>query len=337
MLPAAQADDGNYYNFDYEDYWREYKEWGYPAGTRLPCNGGGSEAACTWAWKPWYEHGTDIPRFWSEQYTGRTVSGYALMMAWYGSGKNLHGGVFRQESVQSGHIYCFTMWARSGLEYPGHPASTNAHMQVGISPTGDYPQQIVLTPDRINAINWSSESNPQYAYTRQGVAAQAQGNTVTVFTRAHTDANNEPYVFWDEGSFTEVPTLGGTQPLPADSSVIQGVVAVTSTGSAQISWNTGSVRTLGQVLYRRVGSTEVITSTIPPTMTNHIYLPLVQKTGAWQQSAIDAAWQTTHTIILTGLEPKSIYTYVVVSYGYISDACTSVVSGSSTPRQFNTP
>jgi len=336
VLPVVLADDGNYYNFDYEDFWKEYTEWGYPVGTRLPCNGGGSEVNCTWAWKPWYEHGTDIPRFWPEQYTGRTVSGYALMMFWYGSGKRLHGGVFRRENVIPGHVYCFTMWARSGLD-PQHPATTNARMRVGISATGDYPDQIVLTLDRINAINWSSESNSQYAYTRQGVVAQARGDTLTVFTRAQVDANNEPYIFWDEGSFTEIPILDGTHPFPEDSNVIQNVIVITSTGQARISWNTGSINTLGQVLYRRVGSTEPVTNTVSPTMTYHIYLPLIQKTGMWQQSAVDAAWQTTHTITLTGLEPQSIYEYVIVSYGYISDACLSVVSGSSTPRRFNTP
>lgn len=338
VLPAAQADDGNYYNFDYEDFWKEYKEWGYPNGTRLPCNGS-SEAACTWAWKPWYEHGRDIPRFEPERYTGRTVSGYALMMYWYGGGKNLHGGVFRRESVQPCHTYRFTMYSRSGLEYPDHPASTNARMRVGISPTGDYPDQIVLTPDRINAITWSAESNPQYFYQNLSVEAEAQGNTVTVFTRAHTDPNNEPYVFWDEGSFAEVPRTGNlidaSQPLPPPTGGIGGINVVTYTNGATISWNTGSASTLGQVLYRYAGSTESITVTAPLSFT--VFLPFVAKAvSPWQYSSMDA-WQTAHQIQLTGLVPKSTYEYVVVSYGYINGACATIVSETSPPRRFETP
>lgn len=334
-LPVVYADDGNYYNFDYEDFWKEYREWGYPVGTRLPCNGGGSEAKCTWAWELWYQHGTDLPRFGPETWAGRTVSGYALMMYWYGNNKNIHAGVYRKENVQPGHIYCFTMWSRSGLD-PQNPASPNARIQIGISPTGDYPEQLVLTPERVNNIIWSEEVNPQYFYVRQGIVAQAQATRVTVFTRARPDPQNSPYVFWDEGSFEEIPLLGDGQPLPTDSPLIQDVQVITSTNSAQISWSTAPTRTLGQILYRRIGSTESITVTIPETMTYRVYLPVVHKTGPWQRSAIGPLG-TTHSIQLQNLEPKSIYEFVLVSYGYINGSCTAVVSGSTTPRRFYTP
>jgi len=331
MLPAAQADDGDYYNFDYEDFWKAYTAYGFSnlGESRLPCNGA-SESSCAWAWQPWYVHGTNIPHIESEQWSGRTVSGYALMFTYYGSDKNLHGGVFRQESVQSGHIYCFTMNARAGLD-TGHPASTDSRMQVGISPTGDYPDQIVLTSDRINAMNWSAKSNSKYAYEEQGVAAQAEGSTITMFTRAHTDADNQPYVFWDEGSFAEIPLV--SQPSSSASSHITGISAIPSANSATISWST-DVSTLGQVLYRQIGSTEPTTPTTPLSYT--VYLPLISNTGAWQQSDV-GAWQTNHTIQLTGLESKMTYEYVVLAYGYIDGNCASINSESSNPKQFTTP
>ncbi|MGB9776083.1 MAG: hypothetical protein ACPLYD_14275 [Anaerolineae bacterium] len=333
-LPAVYADDGNYYNFDYEDFWKEYREWGYPVGTRLPCNGGGSEARCTWAWELWYEHGTALPRFGPETWNGRTVSGYALMMYWYDN-KNIHAGVYRKESVQPGRIYCFTMWSRSGLDSQ-NPAPPNARIQIGISPTGDYPGQLVLTPERINNIIWSEEVNPQYRYERQGIVAQAKATQITVFTRARPDPQNSPYVFWDEGAFVEIPLMGDAQPLPPDSPLIQSVSVVTSTNSAQISWSTAPTRTLGQILYRRIGSTESITVTIPETMTHKVYLPVVHRMGPWQRSEVGPLG-TSHAIQLQNLEPKSIYEFVVVSYGYINGTCTAVVSGSTTPRRFYTP
>ena len=332
MLPAAQADDGNYYNFDYEDFWKKYTAYGFSnlGDSRLPCNGA-SESSCTWAWQPWYVHGTDIPHIQAETYSARTVSGYALMFYYYGGEKNLHGGVFRQESVQSGHIYCFTMHARAGLD-TNHPASTNSRMQVGISPSGDYPDQIVLNITRLDAMNWSPESNSQYAYEKQGVAAVAEGDKVTVYTRAHTEANNQPYVFWDQGSFAEIPQV--TQPSSSASSHIIGISVTTSTNSATISWST-DINALGQVLYRSVGSTAPTTHTTPLSYT--VYLPLISNTGAWRQSSVDSAWQANHTIQLTGLESKTIYEYIVLSYGYIDGSCTAINSESSNPKRFTTP
>jgi len=208
----------------------------------------------------------------------------------------------------------------------------------GISPIGDYPDQIVLTADRIDAINWSAESNSQYAYEKQGVVAKAQSDIITVLTRAHTDANNQPYVFWDEGSFAEVPLVDPDQALPAPSEHIKNVTVVTSTGEAAISWNTDGINTLGQVIYRRIRPTEITTPTIPTTMTERIYLPLVVAQNlvptAWQQSEVDDAWGTEHTIQLTGLTTYSIYEYIIVAYGYIDGECGYIVSD---PLRFETP
>ena len=262
------------------------------------------------------------------------------MMYWYGGGKNLNGGVFRRETVQPCHTYRFTMYARSGLEAQ-HPPTTNARMQVGISPTGDYPDQVVLTPDRIAAITWSAPSNSQYAYVNQSVQAEAQGNTMTVFTRADTDPNNEPYIYWDEGSFTEVTRQGNlidaSQPLPASTGGIYNVqAAVINSQSAQVSWNTGSSSMLGQVLYRPVGSTQTISPT--DTMTYHVHLPFVVGgvVSDWQYSPVDA-WGTAHAITLASLQPSTMYEYIVVAYGYTGGACGTLVSETSEPRKFQTP
>ncbi len=338
-LGLTQAHDGNYYNFDYEDFWKEYREFGYPAGSRLPCNGGGSEAYCTWAWEPWYKHGTDIPRFWVEQWDGRTVSGYAMLFQSYTSShKNLHGGIYRQETVTPCHTYRFTMYSRSGLDEQ-HPAPPNAQMRVGISPTGLIPGEIVLIDSDIDAITWSAPSNSQYAYENLSVEATAQGNTITVFTRAQPDPQNDIYIFWDEGSFSEVPRtddlLDPTAPLPGATGYIYNINAVPSSTSATISWNTGSYSTMGQVLYRRVSQGSV---TPPETYTNTTYLPLVMggTSGDWSITSL-LDWNTNHQAQLTGLSSGVTYEYVIVSYGYIEGSCQTLVSNTSTPNRFTTP
>lgn len=335
-LVYAQRND---YGFDYQEFWKEYREFGYPAGSRLPCNGGGSEAYCTWAWEPWYKHGTDLPRYWVEQWDGRTVSGYAMMFQTYSAAhKNLHGGIYRQETVMPCHTYRFTMYSRSGLDEQ-HPTPPDARMRVGISPTGLTPGEIVLTDSDIDTIMWSAPSNPRYTYENLSVEAVALGNTVTVFTRAQPDPQNDIYIFWDEGSFNETPRTSNlidpTAPLPGATGYIYSVHAVPSSTSATILWNTGGVSTMGQVLYRRVPQ-----SSAPPpdTYTNTVYLPLVMG-GAPREWTITGLrdWNTSHQVQLTGLVSKATYEYVVVSYGYVEGACRTLVSNTSTPNRFTTP
>ena len=335
-LRIVRADDGDYYNFDYEDYWEEYRKLSYPEGTRLPCNGT-SPSTCTWAWEPWYQHGTDVPRMQAEQYTGRTISGYALMFQAYSStDRNLHGGVFRRESVEPCHTYRFSMGSRAGLE-PSNPAPTDSRMRVGISPTGDYPDQIVLTDGDINAIKWSGASNSKYAYEYLSVEATAESDTVTVYTRTDPDPNNQIYVFWDEGSFEEVPHTGDlvdvNGSLPSDMGPIDNVtVQQLGANSATITWNTGSIETLGQVLYRPLPE-----GTPPPgTYTYTVYLPLVagQQTQSWSSSAV-GDWNTNHAIVLTGLTSGMTYEYVVISYGDINNSCQTVATDPA--REFQTP
>jgi hypothetical protein len=337
-LRIVKADDGDYYNFDHEDYWKEYREFSYPQGTRLPCNGA-SDSTCTWAWKPWYKHGTDIPRMHAEQYTGRTVSGYALMFYPYSStDDNLHGGIFRRESVEPCHTYRFSMWSRAGLDQQ-HPAPTDSRMRVGISPTGDYPQEIVLTDPRINDIIWSAPSNSKYAYEKLSVEAEAQNDTITVYTRADPDSNNQLYVFWDEGSFEEIPHPGDlvnvNQPLPGATGNIYNTNVQTSTNSATLSWNTGSTETIGQVLYRP------LPADTPPSepYTYTVYLPAIYSAAQaqdWMTSDIDD-WSTSHQIQLTGLLAGRTYEYVIVSYGEVSGDCQALLTDTSSPRTFQTP
>lgn len=337
-LRIAQADDGNYYNFDNEDFWKEYLEFNYPFGTRLPCNGP-SESNCTWAWKPWYEHGTDVPRMQAEKYPPRTVNDHALMFHTYShTDDNLHGGVFRRENVEPCHLYKFSMWSRAGLDTQ-HPAPTDSRMRVGISPTGDYPQEIVLTDPRINAITWSEPSNSKYAYEELSVEAEAQGNTLTVYTRTEPDSNNQIYVFWDEGSFQELPHTGdlvdANEPLPGPTGYINNVNAQVNANSATISWNTGGVETLGQVLYRSIP-----TGTPPSeTYTHTVYLPAVLSEAQkqdWMLSAVED-WTSNHQVQLTGLSTGTTYEYVVVSYGFVDNRCQTLLTDATAPYEFQTP
>ena len=335
LIVQAQRND---YGFDFQDYWKEYREVGYLPGTRLPCNGS-SEATCTWAWRPWYQHGTDLPQMMAEQYTGRTVSGYALMFKAYTyHNMNLHGGIFRQEPATPCRTYRFTMHARSGLDEQ-HPTPPDARMRVGISPTGDYPDEIVLTEARINAITWSAPSNSQYAYENLSIETQAEGDTITVFTRAQPDPQNHIFIFWDEGSFSEVPHTGDlvdpNDPLPGATGNIHTINATTGATAATITWHTGVNSTLGQVLYRPIPQE----GTLPPeTYTHTVYLPLIQggARGNWRTSNV-TGWQTNHQVQLTGLTPGTTYEYVVVSYGYVEGACRPLLSNTTTPLRFTTP
>jgi hypothetical protein len=331
----TKATAGDPYTFDYQDFWKEYREWGYPAGSRLPCNGT-SESTCIWAWRPWYKHTTNLPVYDSERYTGRTVSGYGMMMRdSQTSGHNIDAGIFRVEAnVELCHTYRFTMWVRSGLE-PATPASTDARMQIGISPSGFAPDQIVLTDTDIGSIIWSGYANPQYYYQNLSLEAEALASSMTLFTRANPTSDNNPYFFWDEGSFSEVPYVGDlvdiTQPLPS----AQGGLAPSVTPAttyAQISWST-SAQTLGQVLYREVIS---VTAEMPEPY--KVYLPFVARTNVsanWLISSVQD-WTTNHSITLTGLKSNTQYEYVVVSYGSYAGACTTLISESAPPRKFTT-
>jgi len=334
---------GSPYTFDYQDYWKEFRGDGggaYRSGSRLPCNGGGSEANCTWAWKPWYLAGTGLPRYYSEQYTPRTVNGYAMMMYWYGTDKNIHGGIYRQESTQPCQTYRFTMWSRVGLE-AGHPAPVNARVQLGISPNGVAPGQIVLTTDQLNQMVWSPVEKTQFTYKNLSVEAQAQGYTMTVYARGEIGdvgetPSNEPYFFWDEGSFSQVartsPLLDLTQPLPAPTGGLFNItVSTDSSHNALFSWTTGNT-TLGQVFYR-----EVVTSTMPAfTATHQVYLPLVSKgTSSWSYSAIHD-WNNAHYIQIGPLNSGATYEYIIVSYG-LDGTCKTFVSETNPPRRIVIP
>lgn len=336
LSQSTKADDGNYYNFDYEDYWKEYQEWGYPGNSRLPCNGT-SESTCTWAWKPWYKHGTSIPRYWAEEYSGRTVAGYAMMMSYYAEDKNLDGGVFRTETVEPCHTYKFTMYARSGLNTE-HPTSPNAQMQIGIAPTGFTPPQIILTTSDFDKIVWSETINPQYTYQNLSLQTQALANSIGLFTRADpTTTENQPYFFWDEGSFTEVQPSGDLidagDNLPPQSSDIQNIAAYVSTYAAQITWDTLGISTRGQIIYRQVGSGSGGT---PSELPNKVYLPLIATFHDWTYSTV-ASWATEHIVDLTGLKSGTTYEYIIISYGQHDSTCQTVANNTTTPRQFTTP
>jgi hypothetical protein len=333
---SVLATAGNVFTFDWQDHWKEYREHGYPYGSRLPCNGANLET-CTWAWKPWYEHQTDLPFYGHEAFSGRTVSGYALMMYSRAAGNhNINAGVYRTENVQMCQTYRFTMNVRSGLE-PAIPPSPNARMLLGISPTGFTPGEIVLSQTDLANITWSQTAYPYLRYENLSVEAEAKASTMALYTRAIAPADNSPYFFWDEGSFTAVARTDNlvdpNQPLPAPHGGLAPVVSSVTTTSAQIHWSTPGTM-IGQVLYRPVFTA----STPSPQQPHAIFLPLVMNGGdgdAWRTTPLQA-WASSQSVQLSGLTPGTEYEYVVVSYGAYNGTCSTLISASNPPLVFKT-
>ena len=209
-------------------------------------------------------------------------------------------------------------------------------MQIGISPTGFAPEQIVLTPPDFDKIVWSETVNPIFTYENLSVQTQALANTITVYTRASSPADGNPYFFWDEGSFGEVPHSGNlvdlTQPLPPSSGTLMPTITPAAT-SASITWHTPS-ETVGQVLYRAVGQ-ELEPGDVGPYA---VYLPLAMSMGSssgWLTTPV-GNWMITHWVQLTDLQPGTTYEYVVLSYGYHNGECRTLTSETTVPRTFTT-
>ncbi len=318
--PTATASLHNptFDNHDWYQFHERYQK-SYLSGSWLPDDdnnvGNNIPPNILQDWRLWYLRGTIPVETDPEKTYAQNVEGVQVRTYW--DGKHLAGLYQVIYNTIPCHTYRFQMYAQSRPE--GGDDSLVA-LQVGIDRAGWHPDSandpaVVTFPS--TTVWGASSSAYKWYYGLLSVEADALGNSITVFTYADANGGRSHRILWDTGSFAEVPRtanlIDATQPLPAPSGGINNISAVPSVNSAVISWDTGTVSTLGQVLYRRV--------TTPP--------------GSWQYSAL-LNWGTAHQVTLTGLQSDSVYEYVVVSYGYIGGTCKVIVSETAPPRRFTT-
>ncbi|HDD24519.1 MAG TPA: hypothetical protein ENF52_03675 [Chloroflexi bacterium] len=254
-------------------------------------------------WNIWYKDGT-IPLY--TRVTSAHVDGEEGVRghAYWNGAEGLQAGLYQ---VINGVTPCLTYrFQMYGQSFPGESSDVLYGLRVGIHPTGYAPSNKAIKSTNFNQINWgAARTDCVGTWCLLSVTSEAQADSMTVFMYANTDARVSHDIVWDAGALEQVARtdnlIDASQPLPAPSSGIYNIVVEKATNSASISWDTGSVNTYGQVLYRVLGS------------------------GTWQYSNIHD-WGTTHQIDLTGLQTGNTYEYVIVSYGYIGGACQAIVS-----------
>jgi LysM repeat protein len=177
-------------------------------------------AQVPWGWKPWWvkERPTDVnPEFKpAEASTSGNRVNSGQRAAQYFSFWSTHKAGLRQTvTVPAYSTVNFSILGQAWLsesdtslvsDYAG-----SANMQVGIDPTGG-------TNPYGASVVWSGYQNPFDAYQSFSVQAQAQGDTVTVFTFSAPSVNpNSPDygfkhtdIYWDDASLTVVG--GGSAP-----------------------------------------------------------------------------------------------------------------------------
>jgi LysM repeat protein len=172
-------------------------------------------------WKPWWvkERPTDVnPEFKPAEFGSRIRTGSRA--AQYFSFWSTHKAGLRQTvTVPPNSVVQFTAWGQIWMtesdssdvsDYSGA-----ANMRIGIDPTGG-------TNPYGGSIVWSGFQQPFDAYQLFSVQAQAQGDSVTVFTFSAPDVNpNSPDygfkhndVYWDDASLTVVGAGAPAPPPP---------------------------------------------------------------------------------------------------------------------------
>jgi LysM repeat protein len=172
-------------------------------------------------WKPWWvkERPTDVnPEFKPAEFGGRIHSGSRA--AQYFSFWSTHKAGLRQTvTVPPNSTVQFSVWGQIWMtesdssnvsDYSG-----TSNMRIGIDPTGG-------TNPYGGSIVWSGFQTPFDAYQLFSVQAQAQGDSVTVFTYSAPDVNpNSPDygfkhndVYWDDASLTVVGAAAPAPPPP---------------------------------------------------------------------------------------------------------------------------
>ena len=319
-------DDDNPYDFDYEN-WEPYE--GVQSGSRLPYDK--DEEA--WLWEPWYAHGTAVPFYQHEEYWSQEGWGIRMERIGY-ENLALHGGLYRQESVEPCRTYRFAMWTRAGID-PDHPTGDTTQMRVGIATDGYAPSGLIVDPDH-DSIVWSTADTTKYEWEKLAVETEAMSDTVTLFTRGYASSENMPTYYWDEGEFSQIDSetlLDLGEPLPSETGGISDIGVLTYSTEAVVAWDVVFPDLSGQILYRPATSQD----TEPISSTHQVYLPLIMGSGHdWQYTNIEASSNRTFSIRITGLQPDTTYEYIIISYGYFDYGCRPLVTNTTTPRRFTT-
>ncbi len=185
----------------------------------------------------------------------------------------------------------------------------------GIDSLSELPPHIVWSPE-LEHTGWAAIS----------VTAEALATTISVWTYVAPDPVGSPSrsTYWDAASLVQVQSpssrlLTGTLPAPSPS-FITGVTSSTTAIRANLSWQT-SQPAVTQVLYHRVGSTEM-------TMTT----PVTSVADFESFTPVESAASTAHSVRLANLSPTSIYDYAILARRVVGGACqTAVITG-----RFNT-
>lgn len=177
-------------------------------------------AQVPWGWKPWWvkERPTDVnPEFKPAEagVSGNRVHSGQRASQYFSFWSTHKAGLRQTVTVPAYSTVNFSIMGQAWLsesdtslvsDYAG-----SANMQVGIDPTGG-------TNPYGASVVWSGYQNPFDAYQPFSVQAQAQGDTVTVFTFSAPSVNpNSPDygfkhtdIYWDDASLTVVG--GGSAP-----------------------------------------------------------------------------------------------------------------------------
>jgi len=177
---------------------------------------------------------------------------------------------------------------------------------------------------------WSPEfDHAPYAWERGSVTAEAAGDTLSVWTYAAPEVPGSLSTYWDAGALTQVPFPNGKLPAPATwmpSGFIYDVSIITSTTTLTINWKTQGLAST-QVLYEIVPYVppQPITSTFQIAFMS--YLPLVSRgpnpSRFTRYTTLNTTPVTTHSAVITGLQPGDTVLFVPLSRRPLNTTCTT--------------
>lgn len=216
---------------------------------REDCTANGEYRQCNTAqtpngWIPWWISQSEDDPDWknrmpeykpaTQPFANRLHSGnYA---AQYFTFHSTHtAGLLQVVTVPANAQLRFTIWGQawsssSDADFSDFPTTVN--MRIGLDPTGS-------TNPYNPAIVWSDYKQPYDTYQQFTVEAQAQGDTVTVFTISSPDeARKHNDIYWDDASLVAIGQGAAPPPPPAATTAPTG-----DTGGTDNTGDTGDTGT----------------------------------------------------------------------------------------------
>jgi hypothetical protein len=163
---------------------------------------GAGEVQVANGWQPWYQDGPRVgegyfkrPEWKPENasiYGTRRVHGGNWAQKWFTVYGTHNAGIFQQVSVPAGSTVTASAWFQSWSSDADDITRSegNYRTYIGIDPTGG-------TNALSGTVVWSPVNQATDRWVQQGVQAQAQGGTVTVFLRGEPEfrtKHNDAYV-----------------------------------------------------------------------------------------------------------------------------------------------